>query len=289
MSKRRKGYPSETNVKRGLRTLRGGEKELVEKLGRRDPCPCGSGKRFAKCCMTSGRFRWRGAGGLLAVRSANISICVDDHVAAELDEIGVGEIVLGIVRAPGTNDEVVGAVFKQNVIDGGERGEAGLVDRAIGARLFVRIGADLLPREFFPGVKVVTVRGADGVMDQAAIIGAGDEMAFALSIAPNMRGGFAMKPADVLNLANAAIQKFGNSEFAQCNRAVVSGRSAPGRDLAGAVLELPRRIGENRPEPPPPRGAGQIEMRGERGVGGEHTGISIQTSSSVNSAKASQS
>ena len=114
------------------------------------------------------------------MRSANISTCMDDHVAAELDEIGVGEIVLGIVRAPGTNDEVVGAVFKQNVIDGGERGEAGLVDRAIGSRLFVRIGADLLPREFFPGVKVATVRGADGVMDQTAIIGAGDEMAFAL-------------------------------------------------------------------------------------------------------------
>lgn len=45
-SKRRKGFPSETNVKRGLRTLRGGEVELLEKLGRRDPCPCGSGKRF---------------------------------------------------------------------------------------------------------------------------------------------------------------------------------------------------------------------------------------------------
>lgn len=59
MSKRRKGFPSETRVKRGLkripgsppdcppiRFVRGGEKELVEKLGRNDPCPCGSGKRF---------------------------------------------------------------------------------------------------------------------------------------------------------------------------------------------------------------------------------------------------
>lgn len=45
-SKRRKGYPSETNVKRGLRFVRGGEVELVEKLGRNDPCPCGSGSRF---------------------------------------------------------------------------------------------------------------------------------------------------------------------------------------------------------------------------------------------------
>jgi hypothetical protein len=39
--------------------------------------------------------------------------------------------------------------------------------------------------------------------------------------------------------------------------------SGPGQALAGAVLELPRRIGEDRPEPPPPRGADQIEMRGE--------------------------
>ncbi|TMJ14766.1 MAG: nucleic acid-binding protein [Alphaproteobacteria bacterium] len=46
ISKRRKGYPSETRVKRGLRSVRGGEKELVEKLGRRDPCPCNSGKSF---------------------------------------------------------------------------------------------------------------------------------------------------------------------------------------------------------------------------------------------------
>ncbi len=46
IAKRRKGYPSETGVKRGLRFVRGGEKELLEKLGRNDPCPCGSGKRF---------------------------------------------------------------------------------------------------------------------------------------------------------------------------------------------------------------------------------------------------
>ena len=26
--------------------MRGGEKELFEKLGDKDPCPCGSGRRF---------------------------------------------------------------------------------------------------------------------------------------------------------------------------------------------------------------------------------------------------
>jgi uncharacterized protein YecA (UPF0149 family) len=45
ISKRRKGYPSETQVKRGDRIVHG-DKSLMEKLGRHDPCPCGSTRRF---------------------------------------------------------------------------------------------------------------------------------------------------------------------------------------------------------------------------------------------------
>jgi len=55
MSKRRRGFPSETQVKRGVRIVHG-DKLLEEKLGRNDPCPCGSGKRFKKCCLKSGCF-----------------------------------------------------------------------------------------------------------------------------------------------------------------------------------------------------------------------------------------
>jgi uncharacterized protein YecA (UPF0149 family) len=55
MSKRRKGVASETKVKRGVRIVHG-NKLLQEKLGRNDLCPCGSGKRFKKCCLTKGRF-----------------------------------------------------------------------------------------------------------------------------------------------------------------------------------------------------------------------------------------
>jgi hypothetical protein len=44
MRKRRRGYPSETKVKRGVRIVRG--KLFEEKLGRQDLCPCGSGRRF---------------------------------------------------------------------------------------------------------------------------------------------------------------------------------------------------------------------------------------------------
>ncbi len=55
MSKRRKGFPSETQVKRGVRLVND-DKLLAEKLGRNDLCPCGSGKRFKKCCLQKGRF-----------------------------------------------------------------------------------------------------------------------------------------------------------------------------------------------------------------------------------------
>lgn len=55
MSKRRKGFPSESKVKRGVRIVHG-HKELTEKLGRNDLCPCESGKRFKKCCMKAGCF-----------------------------------------------------------------------------------------------------------------------------------------------------------------------------------------------------------------------------------------
>lgn len=55
MSKRRRGFPSETNVKRGVQIVHG-EKLLEEKLGRNDACPCGSGKRFKRCCLPQGRF-----------------------------------------------------------------------------------------------------------------------------------------------------------------------------------------------------------------------------------------
>ncbi len=46
-SKRRRGFPSETQVGRGHRVVHG-DKELIEKLGRNDLCPCGSGRKFPR-------------------------------------------------------------------------------------------------------------------------------------------------------------------------------------------------------------------------------------------------
>lgn len=61
MAKRRRGFPSETNVKRGVRVIHTGfgDKTLDEKLGRRDPCPCGSGRRFQPMLSKPGHLRRR--------------------------------------------------------------------------------------------------------------------------------------------------------------------------------------------------------------------------------------
>ncbi|WP_081716422.1 SEC-C metal-binding domain-containing protein [Asticcacaulis sp. AC460] len=41
---------------RGDRVVHG-EKELMEKLGRQDPCPCESGRKFKACCLTRRCFQ----------------------------------------------------------------------------------------------------------------------------------------------------------------------------------------------------------------------------------------
>ena len=64
MSKRRKGFPSEARVKKGVRVVHG-DKELREKLGRNDPCPCGSGHRFQELLHAQRPLRWLGAEPLL--------------------------------------------------------------------------------------------------------------------------------------------------------------------------------------------------------------------------------
>ena len=69
--KRRKGFPSESRVKRGYRVV-GGHKELVEKLGRNDPCPCGSGRRFQALLHAERRYGRLGQGLLFSVDRANV-------------------------------------------------------------------------------------------------------------------------------------------------------------------------------------------------------------------------
>jgi len=77
-SKRRKGFPSEAKVKRGVRIVHG-DKELVEKVGRNDLCPCCSGRRFKKCCRNSSCFRGCEPGPLLLE---------SDEVACSISMVG---------------------------------------------------------------------------------------------------------------------------------------------------------------------------------------------------------
>ena len=49
------GILSEAHVQRGRRVVHG-DKELSERLGRNDLCPCDSGLLFKNCCRNSGRF-----------------------------------------------------------------------------------------------------------------------------------------------------------------------------------------------------------------------------------------
>ena len=65
MSKRKRGFPSEARVQRGNRVVHG-EKELIEKLGRNDPCPCGSTRRFQTLLHDAASLRWRQSPALLS-------------------------------------------------------------------------------------------------------------------------------------------------------------------------------------------------------------------------------
>ncbi len=48
-------FEHEYAFKRGEQVVHG-DKLLEEKLGRNDLCPCGSGNRFRKCCLSKGCF-----------------------------------------------------------------------------------------------------------------------------------------------------------------------------------------------------------------------------------------
>ncbi|MGE0699563.1 MAG: SEC-C metal-binding domain-containing protein [Hyphomicrobiaceae bacterium] len=69
-SKRRKSFPSETRVKRGRQIVHG-DVELVEKLGRNDLCPCGSGARFQALLPAQRPLRRLRAQALLSERKTD--------------------------------------------------------------------------------------------------------------------------------------------------------------------------------------------------------------------------
>src|ERR1700726_2415561 len=69
------GYASETQVRRGDRVVHG-DKELIEKLGRDDLCPCGSGRRFQEMLPAVLPLR-RQRAELLCARLILTALCTD--------------------------------------------------------------------------------------------------------------------------------------------------------------------------------------------------------------------
>ncbi len=70
-----RGYPSETHVRRGDRVVHG-DKELLEKLGRNDLCPCGSGRRFQELLHEVRRIRRQRAQPLPTLTSTSNCLAV---------------------------------------------------------------------------------------------------------------------------------------------------------------------------------------------------------------------
>ena len=68
-SRRRRGFPSEQHVKTGSRIVHG-DKELLEKLGGNDLCPCGSGRRFQALLSQLRALRRGGRQELLSATDA---------------------------------------------------------------------------------------------------------------------------------------------------------------------------------------------------------------------------
>jgi len=69
ISKRRSSYPSAKKPKRVGGKTRLGE-EFVEKLGRNDCCPCGSGRRFKNCHLVKTQSPWK-LGDIIIVNDNN--------------------------------------------------------------------------------------------------------------------------------------------------------------------------------------------------------------------------
>ncbi len=87
---------------------------MIAKIGRNDPCPCGSGKKFKKCCAQSGndtgnksdyeRMRDASASVVSALVDYADAIFPKDAMYDAAEEFGLGII---------TNDEVQEGIFNQ--------------------------------------------------------------------------------------------------------------------------------------------------------------------------------
>jgi hypothetical protein len=77
--------------------------KMNEKTGRNDPCPCGSGKKFKKCC---------GKEKKLASRDA--SVISSQGAGSLLDRIKAGNAQAGAAKTSSLKDRISKSISPQN-------------------------------------------------------------------------------------------------------------------------------------------------------------------------------
>ncbi|MEI7685087.1 MAG: SEC-C domain-containing protein [Planctomycetota bacterium] len=146
MSKRRKGFPSETKVKRGVRIVHG-NKELDEKLGRNDLCPCGSGKPFKKCCLDSGSFRRSESASLLLGNDRTSPLGSESRAVFRSQEPSGSSTIMDATANANTSTELhPWVVLTQACLERAKPNGDGLIHSAKVRRLNVCVGKESIQR-----------------------------------------------------------------------------------------------------------------------------------------------
>ena len=58
-------------------------RRAVERVGRNEPCPCGSGKKYKRCCMARDEERLRDSSDIAGVTRAELRLHLEDHLTRE--------------------------------------------------------------------------------------------------------------------------------------------------------------------------------------------------------------
>ena len=58
-------------------------RRAVQRVGRNEPCPCGSGKKYKRCCATRDEERLRDSSDIAGVTRAELRLHLEDHLSLE--------------------------------------------------------------------------------------------------------------------------------------------------------------------------------------------------------------
>ena len=68
-------------------------RRAVQRVGRNEPCPCGSGKKYKRCCATRDEERLRDSSDIAGVTRAELRLHLEDHLGLErVHSLGAHEL-----------------------------------------------------------------------------------------------------------------------------------------------------------------------------------------------------